>query len=410
MIASLQLPRAKSFRFFRYAVAAVITLGLAVAHVRADDSTGISTSEVLMGQSVPYSGPVSSAGANGTGDLAFMKMLNDQGSIHGRKFKLISLDDGYSPPKTLELTRKMVEQDKVAFLYSTLGTAPISAIAKYLTERKIPHLLINSGSDKFYDSKEYPTFVPYFPRYTYQAEVLARWILAEKPNAKIAFLYQNDDLGRNFLDGVRAKLGDKASNIVKEVSFEIRDPSVDSQVISLAESKADILFIASSPGRAISQAIRKSVDIGWKPTVMLPPISNAIDAILKPGGLDNAVGTISATFMKDPSDETLQDDPEIKAWNAWMDKYNPGADKRNNAFWFPYLKGWIFKAIMERAGENPTRESILKTATSLPKIRVPLMLDGVTIEGIPELRTMNIVRFDGKRWVPLGKPITAGEK
>lgn len=389
------------------AVAAVATV-IAIGAARADEA-GITKNEILMGQTMPYSGPVSFASANGVGDLAFMKMLNEQGGIHGRQLKLLSLDDGYSPPKTLEQTRKLVEQDKVAFIYGTLGTPTNSAIAKYLTDRKVPHILFNTGTDKFY-TDEYPVYIPYFPRYEYQAEVLARWILAEKPNAKIAFLYQNDDFGKNFLDGVKKTLGDKAGNVVQAVSFEVRDPSVDSQVISLAETKADILFIASVPGRPVSQAIRKATDLGWKPTFIMPLTTNGIETVLRPGGIENAVGAISSAFMKDPSDPTLQDDPEVKAWNAWMDKYIPGADKRNNAYWFPYLKGWMLKKILEDAGQNPTRESILKAAKSLPKMRVPLMLEGVTIEGTPELKTMSIIQFDGKRWATVGKPITAGAK
>ncbi|MGA7452632.1 MAG: ABC transporter substrate-binding protein [Rhodoplanes sp.] len=391
------------------AIVATMTFGTGIG--RADDTTGITDKEILMGQTMPYSGPVSFASANGVGDLAFLKMLNEQGGINGRELKLLSLDDGYLPPKTMELTRKLVEEDKVAFIYSTLGTPTNSAIAKYLTDRKIPHILFNTGTDKFY-SGEYPVYVPYFPRYKYQAEVLARWILKEKPDAKIAFLYQNDDFGRNFLDGVKKALGAKAGNVVKAVSFEVRDPSVDSQVISLAETKADILFVASVPARPVSQALRKAADLGWKPIFMLPLTTNGTETVLRPGGIENAVGAISAAFMKDPTDPTLQNDPEVMAWNAWMDKYIPGDPKRkfNNSYWFPYLKGWMLKAILEHAGKNPTRDSILKAATSLPKMRVPLMLDGVTIEGTPELKTMNIIRFDGKRWVPIGEPITAGAK
>lgn len=394
--------------FRRNLFALAVTGVSAIAGVaRAED--GITKTEILMGQTQAYSGPVSFASANGVGDVAFVKMLNEQGGIHGRQLKLLFLDDGYSPPRTLEQTRKLVEQEKVAFIYSSLGTPTNSAIAKYLTDRKIPHVLFNTGATKFY-SNEFPFHLPYFPRYSYQAEIFGRWILKEMPNAKIAFLYQNDDFGRDFLDGIKTTLGDKAGNIVKAASFEVRDPSVDSQVISLAESKADILFVASVPGRPVSQALRKAADLGWKPTFMLPLTTNGIDTVLRPGGLENAIGAISQSFMTDPSDPENQKDPEVRAWNEWMDKYIPGADKRNNSFWLPYLKGFILKAILENAGPEPTRDSIRKAAASLPKMRVPLMLDGVFIEGSPELRTMIMVRFDGKRWVPIGQPITAGVK
>ena len=393
-------------QFLIIAAALVAAINAGAAHA---DNSGITKTEILMGQTMPYSGPVSFASANGVGDVAFIKMLNEQGGINGRQLKLLSLDDGYSPPRTLEQTRKLIEQDKVAIIYGTLGTPTNSAIAKYLTDRKVPHILFNTGTTKFY-SGEFPVYIPYFPRYSYQAEIFGRWILKEMPNAKIAFLFQNDDFGKDFLDGVKATLSDKAGNVVKAVSFEVRDPSVDSQVISLAETKADILFVASVPGRPVSQALRKAGDLGWKPVVIMPLTTNGVDTVLRPGGIENAVGAISQSFMKDPSDARLQDDPEVRAWNEWIEKYIPNADKRNNAYWFPYLRGWMFKAIVERAGKDPTRESILTAATTLPKMRVPLMLEGVTFEGTPELKTMSIIRFDGKSWNPIGEPMTAGVK
>jgi branched-chain amino acid transport system substrate-binding protein len=387
-----------------------LALGVGVAPAFAEKKygPGVSDTEILMGQTMPYSGPVSFASANGVGDQAFLKMLNEAGGIKGRQLKLLSLDDGYSPPKTLELTRKLVEQDRIAYLYGSLGTGPNSAIAKYITDRKVPHLLFNTGTDKFY-SGEFPTMIPYFPRYGYQAELLTKWVLREKPDAKIAVLYQNDDFGANFLDGIKRTLGPKAVNVVKELTFEVRDPSVDSQVIALAETKPDILFIASVPARPVGQAIRKAADLGWKPIFMLPNTTNGIETVLRPGGLENAVGAISAAFMKDPSDPTLQGDSDVKEWNAWMDKFIPGADKFNNSYHFPYIKGWILKNIFERAGDDLTRENVIKVATSMPKISVPLMLPGVTIEGTPELKTMRIVRFDGKSWVPITEAMTAGQ-
>jgi branched-chain amino acid transport system substrate-binding protein len=387
-----------------------LALGTSVATASAEKKygPGVSDTEILMGQTMPYSGPVSFASANGVGDQAFLKMLNEAGGIKGRQLKLLSLDDGYSPPKTLELTRKLVEQDRIAYLYGSLGTGPNSAIAKYITDRKVPHLLFNTGTDKFY-SGEFPTMIPYFPRYGYQAELLTKWVLREKPDAKIAVLYQNDDFGANFLDGIKRTLGPKAGNVVKELTFEVRDPSVDSQVIALAETKPDILFIASVPARPVGQAIRKAADLGWKPIFMLPNTTNGIETVLRPGGLENAVGAISAAFMKDPSDPTLQGDSDVKEWNAWMDKFIPGADKFNNSYHFPYIKGWILKNIFERAGDDLTRDNVIKVATSMPKISVPLMLPGVTIEGTPELKTMRIVRFDGKSWVPITEAMTAGQ-
>jgi branched-chain amino acid transport system substrate-binding protein len=385
-----------------------LTPGMVRRALAKDYGPGVTDNEILMGQTVPYSGPVSFAGANGIGDLAFMKMLNEQGGINGRQLKLISLDDGYSPPKTLEQTRKLVEQDGVSMLYSSLGTGPNSAIAKYITDRHVPHLFFNTGTDKFY-SGEYPTMVPYFPRYGFQAQLLTKWLMAEKPNAKIVFLYQNDDFGANFIDGTKKTLGAKADNIIKTLSFEVRDPSVDSQVITLAETKADICFVASVPGRPVGQAIRKAAELGWKPTFMLPNMTTGVETVLRAGGLENAVGSISAAFMKDPSDPSVQNDADVKAWNAWMDKYIPNGDKRNNSFHFPYLRGWMLKNVIERAGDNLTRDNVLKLAKNMPEMTIPLFLPGVTIKGSPELSRMRIVRFDGKSWVQISEVMSATE-
>ncbi len=372
-----------------------------------DYGPGVSDKEILFGQTVPYSGPVSFAGANGTGDLAFVKMLNEEGGIHGRQLKLLSLDDGYAPPKTVELTRKLVEQDDVSFLYASLGTGPNSAIAKYITERKVPHLFFNTGANKFY-TDEYPTMVPYFPRYGYQAELVTKWLKAEKPTAKIVFLYQNDDFGANFLDGAKKTLGTAADNVIRALTFEVRDPSVESQVITLADTKADVFFIASVPGRPVSQAIKKAAELDWKPTFVVPNTTNGIETVLRAAGLQNAIGAVSAVFMKDPTDPTLQKDEDVQAWNAWMDKYIPGADKRNNSYHFAYIRGWMLKSVLERAGDNLTRENLLKCAKNFPKMSLPLLLSGVTIEGSPELRRMKIVRFDGTTWLPITETMTAG--
>lgn len=388
---------------------AVIALGSANGYAQKKYSQGVTDTEILMGQTLPYTGPVAPAGINlGGAGQAAVRMLNDRGGINGRKLKLLSLDDGYLPPKTLELTRKMVEQDRVAFIYGSLGTGPISAITPYLTERKVPHIMFQPGTDKFYTG-EFPTMVPFVPRYGYQAAIFAKWLLAEKPDAKIVFLYQNDDFGLNFLEGMKAALGAKASNVVKAASFEVRDPTVDSQVISLAETKADVLFVASVPGRPVTQAIRKAVDLGWKPTFMIPLTTNDIQTVLQPAGLENAVGAISSAIFKDPNDPGLQNDPDVKEWREWMDKYAPpNADRRYLGWTSEYTKIWMLKAILERAGDDLTQENILKVATSLPRASYPLFIPGLTVEGTPELKAQQLLRFNGKQWIGVGAPITAG--
>lgn len=389
-------------------VLGVIALGGTNSHAQKKYGQGVTDTEILMGQTVPYTGPLASVGINNGGAaVAAVKLLNDRGGVNGRKLRLLSLDDGYLPPKTLELTRKMVEQDRVAFIYGSLGTGPLSAIAPYLTERKMPHIMFQAGTDKFY-TREFPVMVPYLPRYGYMAALFAKWLQTEKPNAKIAFLYQNDDFGLNFLDGLKAALGANAANVVKSASFEVRDPSVDSQVISLAETKADVLFLASVPGRPVSQAIRKATDLGWKPTFMIPLTTNDPQTVLQPAGLENAVGAISSAMLKDPNDPDVQNDPDVKEWHAWMDAYAPQADKRNLGWRYEYVKIFILKAILERAADDLTQENILKVATSMPKAAYPLFIPGVTIEGTPEFLTQRILRFDGKRWVGVGTPITVG--
>ena len=395
---------------FAFAALSAVAFGSNATHAQKRYGQGVTDTEILMGQTMPYTGPVSGSGIGiGAADAAILKLFNDRGGVNGRKFRLISLDDGYLPPKTLELTRRLIEQDRVALLNGSLGTGPNSAIAAYLNERKIPHLMFSTGADKFYNTSEYPMMVPYLPRYSYQAAVFAKWILREKPDAKITFLYQNDDFGTNFLDGLKATLGPKASNVVKALSFEVRDPTVDSQVISLADTKADVLFVASVPQRPASQAIRKAAELGWKPIIILPFTTNDVQSVLRPGGIENSVGAISTAIFKDPNDPALENDPEVKEWREWVDKYVPQVDKRANALTFQYSRGWMLKSIIERAGDDLTPENILKVARTMPKAAYPLFIPGLTVEGTPEYKTQQVVRFDGTRWVPIGTPITAGQ-
>jgi len=368
---------------------------------------GVTDKEIKIGQTNPYSGPVSFAGANGKGDVAYTKWINDQGGINGRKINLISLDDGYVPAKTLEQTRKLVEQENVAFIYKSLGTGPNSAIAKYLNDRKVPHIFLSTGAAKFYTPAETPWLVPYYLRYVDEARITASNFLRTMPNAKIAILYQHDDFGKDFLEGIKEALGPKAATmIVKEATFEVQDPSVDSQIISLAESKADILYLASVPGRPVTQAIRKSHDLGWKPIYVLPSTTNVVDVILKPAGLEKAVGSITVAFLKDPLDPGWKDDSEVKAWHAWVDKYLPGSDKTNTSYRYAFYVGAKLKHVLEACGNDLTRENILKQATNMKNLRFPLLLPGIAINTSPTdyrpLEQMQLFRFDGQRWVPHG--------
>jgi ABC-type branched-subunit amino acid transport system substrate-binding protein len=388
----------------------VVLSGLAVsapAIAQKADTPGVSNKEINIGQTNPYSGPVASAGVNGKGDAAYIRWLNDQGGINGRTIRFTSLDDGYVPPRTLEQTRKLVEQDGVAFIYKSLGTGPNAAITKYLNDRKVPHIFASVGTAKFFNPAETPWILPYYIRYIDEARITAKYFAKTRPDAKIAVLYQNDDFGRDFVAGIREALGSNAQKmLVKEASFEVTDPSVDSQVITLAETKADILYLASVPPRPVTQAIRKASDLGWKPTFVLPSTTNATDVVLKPAGLEKATGAITCSFMKDPTDQRYANDPDVKQWHSWIDKYLPGSDKANPAYVMAFVAGGMLKHVLQSAGNDLSRENILKQAINMRDLTFPMLLPGIRVNTSPTeyrpIRQMQILRFDGHRWGPVG--------
>src|SRR6202166_5188832 len=283
---------------------------------------GVSDTEIKLGNTMPYSGPASSYGVIGKVDAAYFAMINEQGGINGRKITFISRDDSYSPPKTVELVRQLVEQDQVLMLFSTLGTPPIMAIHAYVNENKVPHLFVATGADQWNDPKHFPWTMMWLPSYSIESHIYARYILKNLPNAKIAVLYQNDDYGKDYLNGLRDGLGDKANTmIVATQSYETTDPTVDSQIVALQGSGADVLLTAAIPKFA-AQAIRKIYDIGWKPTHFLSNVSVSVKAVMQPAAPEKAVGVISAAFFKEPTDPHWQDTLEYNEWLAWMRKYN----------------------------------------------------------------------------------------
>ncbi len=396
---------------------AILSGGIAVstaAMAQKAEMPGVSNKEIKIGQTNPYSGPAASAGVNGKGDTAYIQWLNDQGGINGRTIRFTSLDDGYVPPRTLEQTRKLVEQDGVAFIYKSLGTGPNAAITKYLNDRKVPHIFASVGTAKFFNPAETPWIIPYYIRYIDEARITAKHLAKTKPDARIAILYQNDDFGRDFVAGIKEVLGPNAQKmLVKEASFEVTDPSVDSQVISLAETKADVLYLASVPPRPVTQAIRKAADLGWKPTFVLPSTTNATDIVLKPAGLEKAAGAITVNFMKDPTDPRYANDPDVKQWHAWVDKYLPGADKANPAYVMVFLAGGMLKHVLQSAGDDLSRENILKQAINMRDLEFPMLLPGIKINTSPTdyrpIRQMQILRFDGQRWEPVGGVVGADD-
>jgi branched-chain amino acid transport system substrate-binding protein len=392
---------------------ATLALGLAAlatpAAAQKKYDPGATDSEIKIGQTMPYSGPASAYGVIGKTEAAYFKMINDNGGINGRKINFISLDDGYSPPKTVEMARRLVEQEEVLFLVNTLGTPPNSAIHKYMNTKKVPHLFLATGASKWNDPKNFPWTMGFNPNYHSEGKLYAQEILRTKPNAKVAVLFQNDDYGKDYLQGFREGLGAKAkAMIVAEASYEVTDPTVDSQIVTLQGSGADTFFNITTPKFA-AQAIRKVADIGWKPTHYLNQVSASIGSVLKPAGLDKSVGLISMQYVKDPTDPTWKDDAAMKDYFVFLKKYAPdvGLDDGNAAY--GYAVAQLTMQVLKQAGDNLTRENIMKQAASLKQYQVPMVITGILADtsanDFAPFQTMQLARFDGKTWVPFGKPV-----
>ncbi len=373
-------------------------------------SPGITDTEIKIGQTMPYSGPASAYGAIGKTELAYFKMLNEHGGINGRKINLISLDDGYNPPKTVEQIRRLVEQDEVAFIFQSLGDVTNAVVQKYLNDRKIPQLFLADGSSRWDDPQHFPWTMPWQPSFRTEGHVDAKFILQNKPNARIGVLYQNSEGGLDYVKGLKEGLGDKAATmIVKEVSYEATDPTIDSQIVTLQAAGADTFFNITIPKFA-AQAIRKAYDIGWRPLQVLGSVSASVSVTLEPAGLDKSIGIYSVAFLKDPANPQWQDDPAMVEWTNWMDKYNPQGDKRDGANVYAYLIAQTLAHVLEQCGDDLSRENIMRQAANLHDISFPLLPPGITINTSPTdfrpVKKMQPMRFDGKRWELLGEPIS----
>jgi len=386
----------------------VVASGLAVA--AGQYGPGVSDTEIKIGNTVPYSGPASAYGAIGKADAAYFAMINDQGGINGRKINFISRDDGYSPPKTVEVVRQLVEEEHVLLLFNTLGTPPNTAIQGYLNENKVPHVFIASGADKWNDPKNHPWTMGWIPSYRIEARIYARHILEKLPNAKIAVLYQNDDFGKDYLIGLREGLGDKADKlIIATQTYETTDPTVDSQIVSLQGSGADVLLTAAIPKFA-AQAIRKVYDIGWKPTHFLTSVSSSVGSVMRPAGPEKGVGIISAAYLKEPTDPQWQNTPEYREWLAWMKKYNTSGNiaDANNVAGYSYTQTMV--AVLKACGDNLTRENVMKQAASIHNLTQPMLLPGITISTSPTdfapVKQMQMAKFDGTTWQLFGEVIS----
>jgi branched-chain amino acid transport system substrate-binding protein len=385
---------------------ATVLLGLAVATpALAEDTPGVTKDEIKIGNTMPYSGPASAYGAIGKGETAFFKMINEKGGINGRKINFISLDDSYSPPKTVEDVRQLVEQDGVAFLFNTLGTPTNTAIEKYLNQKKIPQLFVATGADKWGDYKEFPWTIGWQPSYRTEAQIYAKFILKEKPNAKIALLYQNDDFGKDYVNGVKDVLGDKYAKMVTEASYETSDPTVDSEIVSLQGSGADTLIIAATPKFA-AQAIRKVYDIGWKPLELLTNVSISVAAVMEPAGKEKGVGIITSAYGKDPTDPAFKDDPGMNEWRAFMAKYMPDANTADANYSYAYGVGLTLMQVLKQCGNDLSRENVMKQAANLHDLVLPTALPGIKINTSPTnyhpMRQMQLEKFNGTTWVRFG--------
>ena len=367
---------------------------------------GVTDTEIKMGQTMPYSGPASAYGAIGKAELAYFQMINDQGGINGRQIKLLSLDDGYSPPRAVEQVRKLVEEDEVLALFQTLGTPSNSAIHKYVNSKKVPHLFIATGATKWGDPKNFPWTIGFQPSYQIESKIYAKYILKNKPGARIAVLYQNDDYGKDYLKGLKDGLGDKAGMIVREASYEVSDPTVDSQIVSLKSSGADVMFTIATPKFA-AQAIRKVHDIGWRPAHFINNVASSVGAVLSPAGLDKSVGLITALYLKDPTDTQWLNDAGMQKWREFMNKYMPGADQADFNYVYGYGAAQLLTVVLKACGDDLTRENLMKQATSLQDVTLDVTLPGVKYNTGPNdyflVEQLQLARFDGKRWVLFGE-------
>jgi branched-chain amino acid transport system substrate-binding protein len=340
---------------------------------------GVTDSEIKIGNTMPYSGPASAWGVIGKSEAAYLAMINDQGGVNGRKINFISRDDGYSPPKTVEIVRKLVEEDQVLLLFQTLGTASNIAVQDYLNERKIPQLFVASGADRWNDPKNHPWTMGWNPSYRVEARIYGRYILNNLPDAKIAVLYQNDDLGKDYLIGLREGLGDKADKlIVATKTYETTDPTVDSQILALHGSGANVLVTVAAPKFA-AQTIRKVYDIDWRPTHFLASISASIKAVMQPAGPEKGIGIISAAYIKEPTDPQWHETPEYKEWLTWMNKYNTSANVTDGFAVYGYSVSQTLISVLKACGNDLTRANVMRQAANIRDQKLPMVVPGITI-------------------------------
>src|SRR5450631_2392475 len=390
-----------------FAAAAALTATAASAEKKYDP--GASDTEIRIGNIMPYSGPASSYGVIGKTEAAYFNMINAEGGINGRKINFISYDDAYSPPKAIEQARKLVESDEVLLIFQSLGTPSNSAIMKYMNARKVPQLFVASGGTKFGDPKNFPWTMGFQPNYQSEGRIYAKYILEHFPNGKIAVFWQNDDAGKDQYKGLRDGLGDKVNMIIADKSYEVSDPSIDSQIVALHDSGADIFFSWAAP-KGSAQAIRKVGELGWKPTFFLANTATSVAGVLKPAGLQYAKDIISTSYLKDPTDPAWANDPGVNAWRAFMDRYYPDGDKTNANNVYGFVQAEAMAQVLRQCGDNLTRENVMKQAASLKNFHTDMMLPGIDVNTSATdyfpIEQMQLMRFNGEAWELFGEVIT----
>jgi branched-chain amino acid transport system substrate-binding protein len=393
-------------------MAAAVTLAFTMPAAEAQKKydPGASDTEIKIGNIMPYSGPASAYGVIGKTEARFFAMINDQGGVNGRKITFISYDDGYSPPKTVEQARRLVEDDQVLLIFDALGTPTNSAIQKYMNQKKVPQLFVGSGATKWGDPKHFPWTMGWQPNYQSEGLIYAAYILEHHADGKIAVLYQNDDYGKDYVKGLKDGLGDRAkSMIVAETPYETSDPTVDSQIVTLKSSGADILVDIATPKFA-AQAIRKVAELGWIPVHILNSVGGSVGATLRPAGLKNAKGILTAGYGKDPTDPSWQDDAGFQQWAAFMNKYNPDGDKTDGGTVAGYSMPQTLVRVLKQCGDTLTRENVMKQAANLEDLELPMLQPRIKINTSPTdffpIKQMQMRRFTGEHWERFGPVIT----
>ncbi len=389
------------------ALAATLSTG-ALAQKKYD--TGATDTEIKIGNIMPYSGPASAYGVIGKTEEAYFRKINAEGGINGRKITFVTYDDAYSPPKTVEQARKLVESDEVLLIFNSLGTPPNSAIQKYMNSKKVPQLFVATGATKWNDPKEFPWTMGWQPNYQSESQIYAKYMLKNHPNAKIAVLFQNDDYGKDYLKGFKDGLGAKGvAMIVAEESYEVSEPTIDSHIVKLKSSGADVFFNITTPKFA-AQAIKKSAEIGWKPLHFLNNVSASIGSVIKPAGFENAQDIISSAYLKDPTDPQWKNDPAMKAWNEFLDKYYPEANRADASVMYAYVVAQGLVHVLKACGDDLTRANVMKQAASMRDFEPAGLLPGVKVNtsatDFAPLSQLRLERFKGETWQLFGDVIS----